>query len=58
MGSLRDRLGAYANLLTQLKELYQLRERVKKAEELSAASKPPKRRPANSTRRNPTRRIH
>jgi hypothetical protein len=39
MGSLQERIVAYANLLATSKELDQLRERVKKAEKLCAASK-------------------
>jgi hypothetical protein len=58
MGSLQERKVAYANLVDQLKELYELREQVKEAERLSAASKLPKQRPANFHRRAPTRRIH
>jgi hypothetical protein len=56
MGSLQERIVAYANLLALSKELDQLRERVKKAEKLCAASKPPK--PANFHRRAPARRPH
>ena len=56
MGSLQERLAAYANasanLLTQLKELDELREQVKKAKKLSTATpKPLKQRPANFCRR-------
>jgi hypothetical protein len=58
MGSLEERIAAYANasakLITQLKELDDLRERVKKAKELySAMPKLLKRRPARSDRRAP-----
>ena len=45
MGSLQERLAAYANasanLLTQLKELDELREQVKKAKKLSTATPKP-----------------
>ena len=56
MGSLQERLAAYANasanLLTQLKELDELREQVKKAKKLSTATpKPQMQRPANFCRR-------
>ena len=56
MGSLQERIAAYANpsanLLTQLKELDELREQVKKAKKLSTATpKPLKQRPANFCRR-------
>lgn len=40
MGSLHERIVACANLLALAKELDQLRERVKRAEKLFAASKP------------------
>jgi hypothetical protein len=47
MGSLQERIAACANLLAQLKELDQLRDRVKKAEKSCAATpKPSKRRRA------------
>ena len=39
MGSLQERIVAYANLLVLSNELDQLRERLKKAEKLCAASK-------------------
>jgi len=48
MGSLQERIAALAsaNLLTQLKELDELREQVKKAKKLSTATpKPLKQRP-------------
>ena len=56
MGSLQERLAAYANasanLLTQLKELDELREQVKKAKKLfTATPKPLRQRPANFCRR-------
>ena len=56
MGSLQERIAAYANasanLLTQLKELDELREQVKKAKKLSTATpKPQMQRPANFCRR-------
>jgi hypothetical protein len=40
MGSLHERIAAYANLLARWKELVQLRERVEKAEKLWDGSKP------------------
>jgi len=53
MGSLQERIAAYANpsanLLTQLKELDEPREQVKKLS--TATSKPLKQRPANFCRR-------
>jgi hypothetical protein len=58
MGSLQERIVAYANLLALSKELDQLRERVKKAEKLCAASKRPKQRPASFHPRVPTHRVH
>jgi hypothetical protein len=57
MGSLEARIVAYANLLALSKELDQLRERVKRAEELCAASKLSKQRPASFHRRALTRRT-
>ena len=61
MGSLEERIAAYANacakLITQLKELDDLRERVKKAKELyNAVPRLLKQRPASSDRRAPARR--
>jgi hypothetical protein len=63
MGSLQERIAAYANasakLLTQLKELDELRERVKKLKKLSASTpKPLKQRPASFCRRAHTPRAH
>jgi hypothetical protein len=56
MGSLEERITAYATacakLITQLRELDSLRERLKKAKErYNAIPKRLKRRPANSDRR-------
>jgi hypothetical protein len=56
MGSLQERIAIYANvsanLLTQLKELDKLRDRIKKAKKLSTTRpKPLKQRPASFCRR-------
>jgi hypothetical protein len=65
MGSLQERIAAYANasanLLTQLKELDELRERVKRAKKLSNATprlRLLKQGPASFYRRAPTPRAH
>jgi hypothetical protein len=69
MGSLQERIAAYANasanLLTQLKELDELRERVKRAKKLSTATprlrlrlRLLKQGPASFYRRAPTPRAH
>jgi hypothetical protein len=59
MGSLRKRIAACTDLLAQLKEIDQLRERVKKAEKLCTMEpKPPKKKPVSSHRRAPTSYIH
>jgi hypothetical protein len=57
MDSLQARIVAYANLLALSKELDQLRERVKTAEQLYA-TKPSKQRPASFHRQVLIRRIH
>jgi hypothetical protein len=59
MSSLWGRIAAYADLLAQLKEIEQLRKRVKQAEKLcSIKPNPPKKRPASFHRRAPTSYIH
>ena len=63
MGSLRERVVAYANtsanLLAQLKELVELRERVKKAEKFCAAMhKSMKQKPASFYRKASTPRAN
>jgi hypothetical protein len=62
MGSLEERIAAYANasakLITQLKELDNLREQVKRAKALyHAIPRLLKQRPARSDRRAPTHRA-
>jgi hypothetical protein len=62
MGSLEQRIAKYANvsakLITQLKELDNLRDRLKRVKELyNTMRKPLKQRPASSNRRAPRRRA-